>query len=468
MQVWFDVEDFFVYAAHTARPSGIQRLAFELQRAMLDIAPGTTHFVRHGKSETGFVTVPFAEVETLFASLAQPTVYPDAEDHRPAHADDPAPRPGRLRRGVSRTMARLPPDIASSLRRFRTHQTRAFCALFQVARSSVATVRSRPKRNGRNLTGRDGYRALETIAAPGDWLVVAGSSWALENYAERIGAVRSRIGMRFALLMCDVIPVRRPEWCDRNVTRAFKAWHRDVLPLADRVLAISRNTARDVERYAAEADIRLRGPVHPVPVGAGFGRMPAETRTRRLPPPGSFVLVVSTIEARKNHALLVRVWRELLETMPKDKVPTLIFAGRIGWMVADLLQQLENADWLGGRIRLIDSPDDGELAALYRDCLFTVFPSLYEGWGLPVTESLAFGTPCLAANTTSLPEAGGTFARYFDPDDLHDAVRAVRAVLDDPAGLQAWREDIRRNFRPVPWTDSAASLLRLLERESRP
>jgi len=91
-----------------------------------------------------------------------------------------------------------------------------------------------------------------------------------------------------------------------------------------------------------------------------------------------------------------------------------------------------------------------------------VFPSLYEGWGLPVTESLAFGKPCLIADRTSLPEAGGTLARRFDPDNLHDAFEAIRDVILDPHGLARWEDQVRREFRPVPWTASAEALLAAL------
>ena len=67
-----------------------------------------------------------------------------------------------------------------------------------------------------------------------------------------------------------------------------------------------------------------------------------------MPPPGSYALFVSTIEARKNHVLLMRVWQRLLNEMPSHAVPTLVFAGRVGWMVSDLMQQLDNTDWLDG------------------------------------------------------------------------------------------------------------------------
>jgi glycosyltransferase involved in cell wall biosynthesis len=192
------------------------------------------------------------------------------------------------------------------------------------------------------------------------------------------------------------------------------------------------------------------------------GAAEADPPAAHLPAPGSYVLFVSTIEARKNHALLFRVWRRLLTEMPPDQVPVLVFAGRVGWMVSDLMQQLENAAWLGGKIRLVSNPTDTELMALYRGCQFTVFPSLFEGWGLPVSESLALGRPCIVSNRTALPEAGGDLARYFDPENLDEACQTIRAVIEDPAGLEAWRNRVAREFQQVPWSDSATVIRRAL------
>ena len=168
---------------------------------------------------------------------------------------------------------------------------------------------------------------------------------------------------------------------------------------------------------------------------------------------------MSTIEVRKNHLLLVKVWRRLLAEMPEGEVPTLVFAGRVGWMVADLMQQLENTGYLGGAVALVADPSDAELAALYRGCLFTLFPSFYEGWGLPVSESLAFGKPCIISDATSLPEVGGTLARYIDPEDVAGATRVIRATLEDRAGLAAWEARIGREFRPVAWRETAQAVV---------
>ena len=148
--------------------------------------------------------------------------------------------------------------------------------------------------------------------------------------------------MRFGVLVHDLVPVRYPEWCHHGVPRTFRAWYDDVLPYCDLVLANSQHTAHDVEAYARESAIRLPGPVQPVPIGTGFGVTAPHASTPRnpaLPPPGSYVLFVATLEARKNHALAVRVWSLLVDEVNQgrrapDTVPTLVFAGRFGWLIA--------------------------------------------------------------------------------------------------------------------------------------
>ena len=87
---------------------------------------------------------------------------------------------------------------------------------------------------------------------------------------------------------------------------------------------------------------------------------------------------------------------------------------------------------------------------------------MYEGWGLPVTEALAFGVPVLCSSATALPEAGGDLARYFDPEDAGDCCRAVAALIDDRAELEAWRADVRTRFRPTPWSATARAVLQAL------
>jgi glycosyltransferase involved in cell wall biosynthesis len=175
------------------------------------------------------------------------------------------------------------------------------------------------------------------------------------------------------------------------------------------------------------------------------------------------VLFVSTIEARKNHRLLVKVWRRLLERHGADAVPALIFAGQIGWLVDDLLAELTASDYLHGKIVLVPGLSDAELRQAYRSALFTVFPSLCEGWGLPVAESLAHGKFCVAANSTSIPEVGGDLVDYFDPTNDDDALAKIERLLLDPCYLAAREARLRAEYRPRTWTDCVQALIGKLD-----
>src|SRR5260221_5365630 len=195
-----------------------------------------------------------------------------------------------------------------------------------------------------------------------------------------------------------------------------------------------------------------------MPIGTGFawhseGPLPAGLEH------GRFVLFVSTIEIRKNHLQAFRVWHRLLQDIPRDRVPTLVFAGTPGWMVTDLLKAIESTNRLDGKLVMIQGPDDATLCALYQACRFTLFLSYYEGWGLPISDSLSFGKVCVAANRTSLPEAGGTSCVYVDPDDTTGAYKTIRRMVEDPAMLPELERRRNASFRPVPWAVTAAAVL---------
>jgi glycosyltransferase involved in cell wall biosynthesis len=464
-RLWLDVEDLFEYArTNYRRPSGIQRLAFEIYRE-LQARYGSTDlvcFVRHSLAGNRFQVVEWSEVVALFTDLA------NSDSTPPAHpVGGPVfPRlPGR--QFVRKLAYRLSPSLRARVVDAVLTQARALCAwgrlIYVLAREAARIPpkllqhlrKSRaddpPTRPGRDSSFAD-------LAAPGDILVLLGAAWSHPDYPRLIRRQCKASGLRFALLVYDLVPLRRPEWCDRGIAHSFRSWIYVLLPLCDHVFAISRATAADLEAYAKEQGITLPGAVVTLPIGSKLWQ-PVERRSNRLPPPGSYALVVSTIEARKNHLLLFRVWRRMLEEMPRQRVPTLVFAGRVGWLVADLMQQIANTENLSGKLVLVEEPSDAELVALYDGCLFTLFPSFFEGWGLPVTESLTFGKPCIISNSTSIAEAGGDLARSFDPDNLHDAYAVIRAVIEDPDGLARWETKVRREFKPVPWSATVDALL---------
>jgi glycosyltransferase involved in cell wall biosynthesis len=119
--------------------------------------------------------------------------------------------------------------------------------------------------------------------------------------------------------------------------------------------------------------------------------------------------------------------------------------------------------YLGGKIEHRPGLSDEELAEAYRGCLFTIFPSLCEGWGLPIAESLAHGKFCVASIRTSIPEVGGDLIDYFDPSDDDDAPAKIERLLFEPGYLAAREARLRAKYRPRTWADCARSLMRKLD-----
>ncbi|GBQ93123.1 glycosyltransferase family 4 protein [Gluconobacter albidus] len=464
--IWIDVEDIFQYFENNSRPSGIQRLVYEIlhvirKQAATKPGIGNISLIRRGQDKTQlFSTVSFDDLENLFAVRADEKV---EQISRPTPQSRTTPRAfvRKLRHTVIRRIESLPPELARPLLTIAVNQLR-------VLRLLRRFVQKQLNRNSETATARTSTvvqpQAVSSTAhqpKPGDIFLILGAAWSEPDFGERLARMRKAYGIQPVLLLSDLIPAIRPEWCALSLIRDFRHWLDTTLPQCGRLLAISHATAKTIDDYTRKHRLKLLAPVQTVPIGSGFGppRKVTGERPKGLPAPESYVLFVSTIEARKNHMLAFRVWRRLVADLPPEQVPTLIFAGRVGWLVSDLMQQLENTDWLRGKIRLLRDPSDDELAHLYDGCMFTLFPSLFEGWGLPVTESLINGRPCVASNATSIPEAGGPLSRYFDPENTDDAYRVVRETIEDREGLTKWQEQVRTQFKPTPWEHTADAIL---------
>jgi glycosyltransferase involved in cell wall biosynthesis len=106
---------------------------------------------------------------------------------------------------------------------------------------------------------------------------------------------------------------------------------------------------------------------------------------------------------------------------------------------------------------------DQELSWYYRNCLATIYPSKYEGWGLPVGESLAQGKLCLASNATSIPEIGKDLPQYFEPHDAAALARLVERVIEEPAWVKEREDLIRASYQPTEWRDTAKQILEVID-----
>jgi len=173
---------------------------------------------------------------------------------------------------------------------------------------------------------------------------------------------------------------------------------------------------------------------------------------------GRFALSVGTLEYRKNQVVLLNAYRALLSANFKN-LPHLVLVGREGWMNNHLAYQVATDPLLKGYVTVLSDVSDAGLDYLYRNCIFTLFPALYEGWGLPVAESLKYGKPCVTSNISSMPEIAPTLTRFADPLNLTEWVRHISELSGDEYQLQAESARIAKTYKPVLWTETALKIL---------
>ncbi|MGU3392504.1 glycosyltransferase [Sphingomonas sp. M1A8_2b] len=303
--------------------------------------------------------------------------------------------------------------------------------------------------------------ALPSTALPSTVLVNLGTSWADRNYLLDVRNVRARDGVVYVPLVFDLIPLIGPQWFMQSLVRDYRAWFGSLLHSADGFLAISQATRADLVRVSAE----WRAPVPPasVPVvrlDGDFRQAAADAASLHVYglEAGSYVLLVSTLEPRKNHRTAFEAWLALADTLGEARVPRLVCVGGRGWLNEDLHRMLRERPALRRMVLILHGIPDDTLAALYEHCLFALYPSFYEGWGLPVSEALSYGKVPAISRVSSLPEAGGRFAHYFDPDDADAITATVRALLDAPTRLGA-EAAIRQDYVPRTWRGIAQDVV---------
>lgn len=292
--------------------------------------------------------------------------------------------------------------------------------------------------------------------ASGDLIFTAGHNWdhpehfqALIGYTER--------GAKLGTLYYDIIPILFPFTYGPGFTPSFEAWLQESLQRSDCTFAISESSARDLVTYSRKHgyDTRL---VHRLRLGDDLpssDEAVANCITEKTRAP--YILTVGTIEYRKNHKLLLDTWRYMIDDlgiMP----PNLYLVGRPGWLHNDIPYQLDNDPRLAGSVELLTDLSDADLQHLYKNSLFTVYPSIYEGWGLPVAESLGFGKVCVASNTSSMIEIAPGLVRHAHPLMVSEWAAQIRELIENPDVLAGEEARIANEYSPYTWEQSAAQL----------
>ncbi len=292
-----------------------------------------------------------------------------------------------------------------------------------------------------------------------DVIWTCGLAWDDLDWAP-IALLKAQHGFRVVCLCYDLIPMLFPQWVPSHGD-LYLSHFLSMVDIADEVPCISACTERDLHDFAARygrpaprtSVVRLGANLPELPDPAGLDPVLIERFGK-----GRFALAVGTFEVRKNYGLLLDVWDRLVEDPTFDL--DLVVVGMSGWLMADLLARLTASPLNGTRVFWLRDAGDALLSWLFERCHVSLYPSLYEGWGLPVVEALLHRRPVIASNRGAVPEAGLGLATIIDPDDLAAWCDAVAASARAPR--------VRLPPAQIPsWDDATASVRSILLRLAR-
>jgi glycosyltransferase involved in cell wall biosynthesis len=234
----------------------------------------------------------------------------------------------------------------------------------------------------------------------------------------------NRMDLRVFVFVHDLIPVQFPEYARPGEKERHRQRLNHTLRFSRGIIVNSRCTEGALLQHAAEAKL----PVPPLLV-APLGHDPLVPEGTTLPKGlcRPYFVVLGTIEPRKNHLLLLNLWREMARTLPGASVPDLVVVGRRGWECEQVVDMLERCKAVRRHVHEIGTASDGQVATLLQNAQALLMPSFAEGFGIPVQEALSLGVPVISSPLPAIIEHAGDIPDYIQP---YDGKAWLEAVLN--------------------------------------
>ena len=417
---WIDVTDVIDFLQTAPSVTGIQRAALDLTAAMCAVS-GNCRPCAYCEEDAVFKT----------ASLEELLVYT-------ARSETARSTPNRFTRRIAKTAVSLVP---------------------KKLRNKLGL--------GRKLATRKKIPIGSTADfQPGDIFFFPGAFWQDPNHVHRIRKVVFVNDMEFALMLHDLIPLNHSSWFSQELTSWWSEKLKELLRMVDHVFVNSQFTTNEVRKFASDNDLPI-GRITIVRFGdptflqaSNTARLDKASGSADLQYGGvNFVLMVSSIDIRKNQTFLLPIWSRLIRELGREATPDLLLIGKNGNRSHEFLSLLAESAELKGKIIVLNRVRDQELAWYYQRALFTVFPSLAEGWGFPVAESLSFGKVCVSSEIDSIREVGGDLVSYFGTNDFRGAYKLIKSLIVNPAERTRLESLIANRYQPTKWATAANVIL---------
>lgn len=254
----------------------------------------------------------------------------------------------------------------------------------------------------------------------------------------------------------DVSYIYFPELFNKNDLYKLAIWGKYSVKKAAHIITISKSSKDDImkEYKVSEAKISV------IPVGIkdiDIKQMTKKELFEHYKLQNPYVLYVGTLQPRKNLVRLIEAFSKL-----KKSNIDLVIVGKKGWQFEEILSAPEKYCVLD-RVHFLHSVSNAELPAFYEHAECFVLPSLYEGFGLPILEAMKYGCPVVTSNISSMPEAGGDAAEYFDPTDVSDMAMVIDKVVSDKILQEKMIKKGSDHLKNFSWDKSAEKVIEIFE-----
>jgi glycosyltransferase involved in cell wall biosynthesis len=274
-----------------------------------------------------------------------------------------------------------------------------------------------------------------------------------------LGPWLSKRGLRSVFLVHDLIPINHPQYCREGEAARHVQRVETALRSANGLILNSAATARELVQFARARDV-----VMPPTLNAwlGIDTMPANSAATPMECRRPYFVMIGTIEARKNHLLILQAWREIIATLG-DQAPSLVVIGQRGWEAAEAIAILDDPGPLEGHVHEMSGCDDAQMSKILAGARAMLMPSFVEGFGLPLVEALREGVPVIASDLPVFREIAGDIPTYLNP---HDHAAWVKAIIGYTGNSVERRRQLNaaRSYRAPSWTDHFALVEEFLER----
>ena len=474
---FFDVTDIVLYVEKETTVSGIQRVSLGvIKRAVAKLGADRVKISMWDKNTRKYVVMDaqfLTEMEEFDPDLLSTAFF----GRQTRDLDTVPPMLARYRNNRVKYLFHMTRAHFEAWRGNARYFERRKCTLEQWSRDKTSARENAriKKRAAVTSLNRQERAAVTDVAKPGDQIIILGATWGLHDLNNHLVELRGFYGLEISMMIHDLIPLVALEHLANDFSDTFYNWLEQSVEYCTRYFANSQNTRKDLALFLEEIGVDL--PIDVVPLAQGldsnkevsfvsntFKQHIEEVRGIRrsvlnmtkVP----YVLVVGTLETRKNIWRLAQAWQRLVQDQDIEP-PRLIFAGKKGWYIDEFLNWMEASGNLNGWISIAEKPSDKELAFLLRHCEFTAAVSTYEGWGLPVGEGLGFGKTGVVARNSSLTEVGGDMVEYCEATSICSIYEACKRLMTDDDRKAELEKKIRET-KLRSWDDVSNDLIGLL------